>query len=109
VGWRQLAPRRAGQVLAQDFAPGDVTFQPGRRWPSATSGADYSVVWTVQPPAGRFTVQALLDTQELDSRSSTGTVYREGLSALLDDTGRRVGLGYLEMTGYALSVRPPPS
>ena len=99
--WAGGSWRRAGQVQAQDFAPGDVTFQPGRRWRSATSGADYPVVWTVQTPAGRFTVQALLDAQELDSRSSTGTVYWEGLSALLDDTGRRVGLGYLEMTGYA--------
>ena len=72
-----------------------------RRWRSATSGAEYPVAWTVQTPAGRFTVQALLDAQELDSRSSTGTVYWEGLSALLDDAGRHVGLGYLEMTGYA--------
>jgi predicted secreted hydrolase len=35
------------------------------------------------------------------SRSSTGTVYWEGLSKLLDTQGRRAGLGYLEMTGYA--------
>jgi predicted secreted hydrolase len=59
------------------------------------------VIWTVHTPAGRFTVQALLDAQELDSRSSTGTIYWEGLSALLDSAGRRVGIGYLEMTGYA--------
>ena len=52
-------------------------------------------------PAGRFTVKALLDAQELDSRSSTGTVYWEGLSDLLDAQGQRVGRGYLEMTGYA--------
>ena len=52
-------------------------------------------------PAGRYTVRAVVDSQELDSRTSTGTVYWEGLSELLDGTGRRVGLGYLEMTGYA--------
>jgi predicted secreted hydrolase len=46
-------------------------------------------------------VRALLDAQELDSRSSTGTVYWEGLSDLLDAEGQRVGRGYLEMTGYA--------
>jgi predicted secreted hydrolase len=55
----------------------------------------------VHTPAGRFSVQALLDAQELDSRSSTGTVYWEGLSELHGDAGRRIGLGYLEMTGYA--------
>jgi predicted secreted hydrolase len=58
------------------------------------------VEWTVQSPAGRHTVTALADAQELDSRASTGTVYWEGLSELLDAQGRRVGLGYLEMTGY---------
>jgi predicted secreted hydrolase len=63
------------------------------------------VAWTVDTPAGRFTVRSLLDAQELDSRRSTGTVYWEGLSELLDDAGRRVGLGYLEMTGYAGVLR----
>lgn len=99
--WAGGSFRGAGQPQAQDFAPESVTFQPGRRWRSASSGGDYPVTWTVQTPAGRFTVQALLDAQELDSRSSTGTVYWEGLCALLDDAGRRRGLGYLEMTGYA--------
>ena len=99
--WAGGSFRPAGQAQAQDFAPNAVVFEPGRRWRSASSGGDYPVHWTVQTPAGRFTVQALLDAQELDSRSSTGTVYWEGLSALLDDAGRRLGLGYLEMTGYA--------
>ena len=59
----------------------------------------------IDTPAGRFTVRALLDDQELDSRGSTGAVYWEGLSELLDDQGRRVGRGYLEMTGYAARLR----
>ena len=29
----------------------------------------------------------------------------KGLSALLDMQGRRVGLGYLEMTGYAAPLK----
>jgi predicted secreted hydrolase len=37
----------------------------------------------------------------LDSSASTGTVYWEGLSDLLDSQGQPVGRGYLEMTGYA--------
>lgn len=58
--------------------------------------------WRVDTPAGSFEVRALLDAQELDSRRSTGTVYWEGLSELLDArSGQRVGRGYLEMTGYA--------
>ncbi|MDZ4360058.1 MAG: lipocalin family protein, partial [Variovorax sp.] len=51
-------------------------------------------------------VQALLDDQELDSRGSTGGVYWEGLSELRDvQQGKRVGRGYLEMTGYAAPLR----
>ena len=48
---------------------------------------------------------ALLDDQELDSRGSTGGVYWEGVSDLLDAQGRRVGRGYLEMTGYAAPLK----
>ena len=99
--WDGGSFRTAQGAQAQSFPSGSVRFEPGRRWRSPTSGADYPVTWTVHTPAGRFTVQALLDAQELDSRSSTGTVYWEGLSTLLDESGRRVGLGYLEMTGYA--------
>ncbi len=50
-------------------------------------------------------MRALADAQELDGRNSTGTVYWEGLSELLDESDRRVGLGYLEMTGYAGVLR----
>ena len=43
--------------------------------------------------------------QELDARVSIGTIYWEGLSELRDAQGRRIGLGYLEMTGYASRLR----
>ena len=46
-----------------------------------------------------------MDAQELDSRGSTGTVYWEGLSELLDAQAQRIGRGYLEMTGYAGRLR----
>jgi predicted secreted hydrolase len=85
----------------QIFEPGDVRFTPGRLWASPASGARYPLQWTVDTPAGRFEVKSLLDSQELDSRGSTGTVYWEGLSELFDAQQRRVGSGYLEMTGYA--------
>ena len=38
-------------------------------------------------------------------RGSTGSAYWEGLSELRDADGRRVGLGYLEMTGRAGRLR----
>jgi predicted secreted hydrolase len=47
----------------------------------------------------------VIDNQELDSRQSTGSIYWEGLSDLIDSNGKRVGRGYLEMTGYAAPLR----
>ena len=83
------------------FGPQEVRMQGGRRWTSPQTRASYPVEWTLDTPAGRFGVRPLLDAQELDSRQSTGTIYWEGLSDLLDAQGRPVGRGYLEMTGYA--------
>ena len=85
----------------RNFGPDEVRFEAGRRWTSPATKAEYPVEWTVHTPAGRFQVRTLLDAQELDSRNSTGTIYWEGLSDLLAASGRRLGRGYLEMTGYA--------
>ena len=66
-----------------------------------TSGAE------TQAGAGlvrSFTVRAVVDNQELDSRSSTGAIYWEGLSDLLDAKQQTVGRGYLELTGYASAL-----
>ncbi len=95
---------RAAGAGSRSFGAEEVRFTPGRRWRSPSSGASYPVQWQVQTPAGRFEVRALMDAQELDSRGSTGTIYWEGLSELLDAQGRRVGLGYLELTGYAAAL-----
>jgi predicted secreted hydrolase len=98
--WAGGSWRPAGGSV-QVFSPEAVRFTPGRRWTSPSSGASYPVVWQIESPAGRHSVRALMDAQELDGRNSTGSVYWEGLSELCDAQGRRVGLGYLEMTGYA--------
>jgi len=92
---------RAGNGATRDFGNGEVVFSPGRIWTSPASSARYPVEWQVTTPAGRFVVRALLDDQELDSRASTGAIYWEGLSLLEDGRGKRLGRGYLEMTGYA--------
>jgi len=96
---------RAPGVAARSFSADEVRFTAGRRWRSPATAASYPGEWQVASPAGRHTVRALADAQELDSRAGTGTVYWEGLSELLDAQGRRVGLGYLEMTGYAAALK----
>ncbi|MFI5445111.1 lipocalin-like domain-containing protein [Polaromonas sp. UC242_47] len=87
------------------FSRGEVVFKPIRHWKSPLSQASYPVEWMVRTPADFYTVRAIIDNQELDSRQSTGAIYWEGLSELIDSNGQRVGRGYLEMTGYAAVLR----
>ena len=87
------------------FKNDEVRFESVNAWTSPRTQAKYPTQWRVQTPSGNFEVRALLDDQELDSRGSTGGVYWEGLSDLLDAQGRRVGRGYLEMTGYAAPLK----
>ncbi|KAF1048126.1 lipocalin-like domain-containing protein [Xylophilus sp.] len=103
--WAGGSWRAGGTAQATAFAHDAVAWRPLRRWQSPASGARYGVEWEVATPAGRFTVHALLDDQELDSSASTGAIYWEGLSELRDAAGRAVGRGYLEMTGYAARLR----
>ncbi|MDP3605179.1 MAG: lipocalin-like domain-containing protein [Polaromonas sp.] len=96
---------RSASGALRIFSRGEVIFQPQRRWTSPLSQASYPVEWLVRTPADTYTVRAVIDNQELDSRPSTGAIYWEGLSELTDSEGQRVGRGYLEMTGYAGVLR----
>ena len=87
------------------FSHGEVLFRPVRYWTSATTKARYPVEWVVRTPADFYTVKAVIDNQELDSRASTGAIYWEGLCELFDSNSKLVGHGYLEMTGYASPLR----
>jgi predicted secreted hydrolase len=101
AGGSQRAPGGAVRAFASD----ELRFEALARWTSVATGASYPVRWRLHCPAGEFEVRALIEAQELDARASTGSVYWEGLSELLDAAGKRLGLGYLEMTGYAGPLR----
>ena len=96
---------RSAQGERVVFRRGEVVFTPTRWWKSPLTQTRYPVEWTVRTPAALYTVKAVVDSQELDSRQSTGSIYWEGLSDLWNSTGTRVGRGYLEMTGYAAPLR----
>jgi predicted secreted hydrolase len=89
------------QASTTIFKPSEVGFKAGDIWQSPSSGGRYPMQWQVITSRGTFTARSLMYSQELDSRSSTGTVYWEGLADLLDAQGKLIGRGYLEMTGYA--------
>ena len=92
---------RSPNQLLYVFSKGEVIFKPSRFWKSPLTQTTYPVEWIVRTPADLYTVKAVIDNQELDSRQSTGAIYWEGLSELLDSNGKLVGKGYLEMTGYS--------
>jgi predicted secreted hydrolase len=102
---RSGAARWAGGTLRgrdgslRILEPGEVTFTPGRRWRSPRTGIDYPVVWSVRVGERRFTLEPLMDDQENDTRMSSGAIYWEGAVRALEGE-RRVGRGYLELTGY---------
>ena len=96
---------RSAQGGLYTFSRGEVIFKPTRLWKSPLTQATYPVEWIVRTPADFYTVKAVIDNQELDSRQSTGAIYWEGLSELMDSNGKLVGRGYLEMTGYASPLR----
>ena len=96
---------RSGSGVRYAFSRGEVLFRALRQWRSPSSQASYPVEWIVRTPADYYTVNAVVDNQELDSRSSTGAIYWEGLCEVRDSNSRLVGRGYLEMTGYASPLK----
>ena len=87
---------------------GGVTLTPGRRWRSASTGAEYPVEWEVSVPAFdlRLDVRPRIDHQEVHTEGGLLPVYWEGAVVVSGErAGRRVaGVGYLEMTGYTERV-----
>ena len=82
-------------------SPDQVTWTPLETWRSPRTGVDYPIRWRVRVGATTYRVEPLMRDAELDSRPTTGVLYWEGPVRWLDDaSGREVGRGYLELTGY---------
>ena len=96
--------RELGSGLPRVYPPDEVEFTPAERWTSPRTRGDWPVAQGLRVGQRRFETLPLFADQELDSRASTGAVYWEGAS-LLTEAGRRVGRGYLEMTGYVEPIR----
>jgi predicted secreted hydrolase len=84
--------------------PALVRFTPLQRWTSVRSRAAWPITQRITVGDRSFETSPLMPDQELDSRLTTGAVYWEGASTLLEN-GRPVGRGYLEMTGYVKPLK----
>jgi predicted secreted hydrolase len=96
--------REAGSVVPRVFGADEVGCEPIDRWTSPRTRGVWPVAQRLRVSSRTFETRPLFADQELDSRASTGAVYWEGAS-LLTEGGRRVGRGYLEMTGYVEPIR----
>ncbi len=85
------------------FAPDAVRFEAVSHWESPRTRAVYPVAQRITVGERVFETRPLFADQELDSRATTGAVYWEGASTLLEQD-RAVGRGYLEMTGYVAPI-----
>ena len=81
-------------AVRRDFAAGELSFQPQKYWRDA-EGTDWPIAWMVTMGADRYQIDAMV----LDQIMDTGIRYWEGIVAVSQD-GRRIGRGYMEMTGY---------
>lgn len=79
--------------------PDEIEFTPARQWRSPRTGANYPVGMALRVMDIDLELQPLFDDQELDARTSMGTVYWEG-AVRARQAGREIGRGYLELTGY---------
>lgn len=92
--------RVQGKAVAADgsalsLIPGDLRFEPLRYWRDE-QGIDWPVEWQIGVADRQLRVQAALD----DQRMRETLAYWEGLVWVYDGN-KRVGQGYLEMTGYS--------
>lgn len=105
--WAAATLRRPGHAPVH-VAPDEVAFRPGRRWRSPRTGIEYPVEFSVRAGDMAVDIEPLMDDQESDSRMTTGAVYWEGAVRALQ-SGRPIGKGYLELTGYGAPLALPGS
>ena len=91
-----------GRVRA--FRPDEIEFTPRRRWRSPRTQVEYPVAMTVRAGDRTYSLEPLIDDQELDTRLGMGVLYWEG-AVRASENGRAVGRGYLELTGYGKALR----
>ena len=101
--WAHAALRDASGKITQ-FPPDQVQFKPQRLWRSPRTNALYPVASDLYAGPMMWQLRPLYDDQELDANASTGAVYWEGAVTVMRD-GRRVGSGYLELTGYSKPLK----
>jgi predicted secreted hydrolase len=84
----------------------EIHLQGSHNWTSPSSRAAYPQQWQLNVKGmPDMMVTSAMPGQELITASSTNVTYFEGAAQVSDVDGRPEGAGYLEMTGYAGSLK----
>jgi predicted secreted hydrolase len=105
-----LTPESSGSLVEPDgsvrYLPRSAfTAQATGTWKSPHTGGTYPSGWRVRVPSANLDVTlapTLLDQELADT--SSGVSYWEGAVDVLDAAGKPIGVGYVELTGYAGAV-----
>jgi predicted secreted hydrolase len=81
----------------------DFTLRP-MRFATMPSGNRYPVAWSLRLGDTLLLIEPLADHQELNTPTTSGLYYYEGAMKV---SGTSIGLGYMELTGYA-PMKPSP-
>ncbi len=100
--WASATLRRDGRTRV--FTKDEVRFAPRRTWRSPRTGATWPVEMDLEIAGEPWVATPMMDDQEMDARSSTGTLYWEGAVTVAGPGGAK-GRGYLELTGYSERLR----
>ncbi len=105
-----VTPQSSGSLVAPD---GTVTYLPRdafaiektATWISPHTGGKYPSAWRVRVPSQHvdLTLAPTVPDQEL-AATTTGVSYWEGAVDVRDGAGQTLGVGYVEMTGYAGAI-----
>lgn len=101
--WAGATSRRSDK--RQTFSAEEIIWTPIRQWRSPRTGVTYPIAWRVKIGTQEIVIRPLMDDQENDARGSVGLLYWEGAVEALDDAGKLLGRGYLELTGYGEPVK----
>lgn len=86
---------------------GDWNLRVTERWTSPDSEITYPAGWAISLPDEGLLIRVEPDVAGQENRSRAGLSYWEGAVTLRDSEGRRIGEGYVELTGYGDGNRPP--
>ena len=95
---------RSADGTTRILKPEQIKFTPMKQWRSPRSGAEYPIVMGLHASDNDSLLAPLLDDQELSSADAKRATYWEGAVNVLKD-GKRIGRGYLELTGYAKAMK----